>query len=365
MRRRDALAALPLAGLAACAKKAVAPVPTRAALWPGRLPNPLISAERVTRVTVGLRPYRPQGFRVERENIGGKIVIHNYGHGGGGMTLSWGSAEKAVALLDGSPERVAVLGCGVMGLSAARLLQQRGVPVKIYTKATPPETTSNWSGAQWWPTSTHDDDKVDDAFRQDYIQVVKRAYRLMQNYVGERHGVEWRPNFFVDDNPFRDRLTLSATGPLLETQPEFRDLGPGQHSLPWKYVRHFQSMMMEPNRYLRTLLEEFYLSGGALERRELRSFQDVPEGIVYNCLGLGAREVAGDATLIPIRGQLVVLLPQPDLNYNLLAGGSYLFPRKDGILLGGTFDRGVETTVPDPAITARILAAHQEIAARL
>jgi glycine/D-amino acid oxidase-like deaminating enzyme len=364
MRRRELLTTLPAAGLLGCAKRASVVVPKAAELWPGRLAKPIISAERVTRVTVGLRPFRPQGFRVERETIAEKTVIHNYGHGGGGMTLSWGSAERAVDLLGPLPDRAAVVGCGVMGLSTARILQQRGVSVKIYTKATPPETTSNWSGAQWWPTSTHDGDKVSDEFRQGFIDVVKRAYRLMQNYVGERHGVEWRPNYFVSDEAFRDTTTLSPTGPLLETQPEFRDLGPGQHSLPWRHVRGFQSMMMEPNRYLRALLEEFFLAGGQLERRALNTLTETSEQTIFNCLGLGAREVAGDTTLVPIRGQLVVLLPQADLNYNLLAGGYYLFPRRDGVLLGGTFDRGVETLAADPEITKRILAGHSEVASK-
>lgn len=365
MRRREIIAALPAAALFSCAKRASVPLPGAPTLWPGKLVRPWIAAERVTRVTVGLRPFRPQGFRVERESVGNKTVIHNYGHGGGGMTLSWGSAESAVDLIGPLPERVDVLGCGVMGLSTARILQQRGVAVTIYTKATPPETTSNWSGAQWWPTSTHDNDKVSEEFRQSFISIVKRAYRLMQNYVGERHGVEWRPNYFVSDEAFRDTTTLSPTGPLLETQPEFRDLAPGQHSLPWRHLRSFQSMMMEPNRYLRTLLEEFFAAGGRLVRRDLRSLTETPERMVCNCLGLGAREVAGDSTLVPIRGQLVVLLPQAGLDYNLLAGGYYLFPRKDGVLLGGTFDRGVETLMPDPEVTQRILSAHREVAAKI
>lgn len=348
-----------------CAKKTRLPVPGPPNLWPGKLVKPLIGAERVTRVTVGLRPFRPQGFRIERESIAGKTVIHNYGHGGGGMTLSWGSAERSVDLLGPLPDKADVLGCGVMGLSTARILQQRGVTVTIYAKSTPPETTSNWSGAQWWPTSTHDSDKVSKDFEQSFISVVKRAYRLMQNYVGARHGVEWRPNYFVSDDPLRDSLSFSPNGPLLDTQPEFRNLGPGEHSLPWRHLRSFQSMMMEPNLYLRALQEEFFVAGGKLERRELRSLTETPGQTVFNCLGLGAREVAGDTSLIPIRGQLVVLLPQPNLDYNLLAGGYYLFPRRDGVLLGGTFDRGVESLAPDPDISKRILAGHGEIATRI
>src|SRR5205814_10085949 len=49
-----------------------------------------VSAARVIREVVGLRPFRPSGFVVRAEGLGDKTLIHNYGHGGGGVSLSWG-----------------------------------------------------------------------------------------------------------------------------------------------------------------------------------------------------------------------------------------------------------------------------------
>ena len=75
-----------------------------------------VSTERVIRTTVGLRPFRPSGFRVEAETFGNKTVVHNYGHGGGGMSLSWGSSHLAVEkALETGEDRFAIIGCGVMG----------------------------------------------------------------------------------------------------------------------------------------------------------------------------------------------------------------------------------------------------------
>src|SRR5712672_1292215 len=61
-----------------------------------RLARVNVSTDRVIRTVVGLRPYRPSGFVVKTETVGDKILIHNYGHGGGGVTLSWGTAHLAV-----------------------------------------------------------------------------------------------------------------------------------------------------------------------------------------------------------------------------------------------------------------------------
>src|SRR5688572_27864653 len=97
----------------------------------GRKFSPLrVSRDRVIREIVGLRPFRPQGYAVAAERIGNKLLIHNYGHGGAGITLSWGTASQAVDLLRDfplpsaprrsartSPRRFAVIGCGVNGLS--------------------------------------------------------------------------------------------------------------------------------------------------------------------------------------------------------------------------------------------------------
>ena len=57
-----------------------------------------VSRERLIRSVVGLRPYRPGGFLVEAERLGNKLLVHNYGHGGAGITLSWGSASLALDL---------------------------------------------------------------------------------------------------------------------------------------------------------------------------------------------------------------------------------------------------------------------------
>jgi D-amino-acid oxidase len=58
--------------------------------------NPKVIAERV-----GLRPFRKSGVRIEAEKLrDGRTVIHNYGHGGAGFTLSWGCAENVLRVAE-------------------------------------------------------------------------------------------------------------------------------------------------------------------------------------------------------------------------------------------------------------------------
>src|SRR3989442_5577073 len=97
------------------------------------------SPDREIRTVVGLRPFRPSGFVVKAEKFGDKLVIHNYGHGGGGITLSWGTSQLATALLPSATlSSVAVVARGAVRLATARLLQERGLPVTIYARELPP-----------------------------------------------------------------------------------------------------------------------------------------------------------------------------------------------------------------------------------
>ena len=73
----------------------------------------------IFRVTVCLRPFRAAGPRLDVERVGDKTVVHNYGHGGSGWSLSWGSSSLAVEKAMAAGERdVAVIGCGALGMTS-------------------------------------------------------------------------------------------------------------------------------------------------------------------------------------------------------------------------------------------------------
>jgi glycine/D-amino acid oxidase-like deaminating enzyme len=326
-----------------------------------RLARVRVSADRVIRAITGLRPFRPSGFVVRGEKRGDKTVIHNYGHGGAGITLSWGTAQLAVEEGAKSEARdCAVLGCGVVGLSTARLLQLRGYNPVIYAKEMPPLTTSNVAGGYWDPVTLFDVERVTPEFRRQFGEAARFAIRRYQSLAGDPYGVRWLPVYSLSSNgpiaPARPDSVYSEIEPLF---PETQRLGPGQHPFGALYARKRFSMLIEPAIYLNALVRDFQIAGGRIVIREFHAPEEIPalrEGVIYNCTGLGARTLFGDQELTPVKGQLVFLLPQAEVEYMTVGPGDiYMFPRHDGVLLGGTHDRDVWDTSVDPAVTERIL----------
>ena len=367
-------------GFGACASKSPQTAPLTS---PGVRPRPAndlvpvnASWDRVIHTTVGLRPFRAPGFRVEPEKLDDKTIIHNYGHGGGGMSLSLGTGYLAadMALAHGS-RRVAVLGSGAVGLAASRQLQRRGFDVTIYTKAVPPHTTSNMSLAGWTPTSnvitiTRRTPQWDEQFRF----AAGQAYRELQLLSGRDYGVTW-----IDDYSTMDEIPpepMESPRRLLPSHLSTRReiLGPGEHPFPLKYATREPWMRIEPAVFLDALLRDFMFFGGRTVIREFstkRDLMSLTEKLIVNCTGLGSRDLFRDEEMTPIKGQLTLLAPQPDVNYGTSGGlhttsgepgvGFHMTPRRDGIALGGTAERGEWSLEPNEVARKRIVEGHIEL----
>jgi glycine/D-amino acid oxidase-like deaminating enzyme len=319
------------------------------------LPRVLVDDSRVIRTVAGLRPFRRSGFVVRRDPLGDKALVHNYGHGGGGITLSWGSSKLATDLgLPGHAGPVAVIGSGAMGLSTARLVQDAGFPVTIYTAALPPDTTSNIAGGQFHPFSVFRDSKVTPEFRTQFARALDYSWRRFQIMVGEDYGVRWLPTYVESDSP---EEKVIATFP-----PVNRMLRTAEHPFPLDSMRRYDTMYVETGRYLRQMLADFHIAGGKVEIRKFATPADIaalPESLVFNCTGLGSRDLLNDQDMHPARGQLAILEPQPEVQYAALGDFGYMFPRPDGIILGGTFEVDEWDPTPQPADIQRIIASQK------
>jgi glycine/D-amino acid oxidase-like deaminating enzyme len=331
------------------------------------------SWDRVIRTTVGLRPHRDSGFVLKAEKLDGKLLIHDYGHGGSGMSLSWGTGLMAAELaLEHTERRVAVIGCGAAGLTAARQLQRRGFDVTIYAMSVPPDTTSNMSLAGFTPTSG----LVEEARRtpqwdSQFRRAAEIAYTQLQLLAGPQYGISWIYNYSPTDE-----IRQGQQGDLLPSQLRLGQvvLEPGEHPFPTKYAIQRATLRIEPSIYLDALVRDFILFGGKIVIRKFDTRRDLmflSESIIVNCTGLGSRSLFGDEELIPLKGQLTHFVPQPEVNYQTSSApggptgpggiGLHMMPRHDGIAVGGTSERGVWTLEPNDEARRRIVQEHIQL----
>jgi hypothetical protein len=306
------------------------------------------STDRITRITVCTRPFRAQGPRLDTEQIGSKLVVHNYGHGGSGWSLSWGSSGVAVRKAMASGERdIAVIGCGALGLTSALLLQRAGAKVTIYAKDLPPNVRSSLASGLWTPDSRIClEENATPAFKQLWEQMARSSYQTYQNFLGlSGTPVEFIDNYFVSDEPAALRRRGVADG-----RPRFADLqrellpdlltqgadfAPGSHSLGSRYLRRSSLMMFNLASYQRLLLGDFGANDGKIEIAEFHTpddFGKLREKTLINATGYGARALFGDQSLTPVRGQLARVIPQPEVNYGLFYKGVSFLPRRDGLV---------------------------------
>src|ERR1700676_2924605 len=173
---------------------------------PGKLVFPKLRAgvDRITRITVCTRPFRAQGPRLDTEQIGRKIIVHNYGHGGSGWSLSWGSSGIAVTKAMATGERdFAVIGCGALGLTSGLLLQRAGARVTIYAKELPPNVRSSLATGLWTPDSRIClEDSATPEFKQLWANMARRSFQTYQTLLGlPGNPVEFIDSYFVSDDP--------------------------------------------------------------------------------------------------------------------------------------------------------------------
>ncbi len=340
---------------------------------------------RVIRTTVGLRPHRPSGFTLRADRLDAKTVIHNYGHGGAGISLSWGTGRMAAEMaLDHASREAIVLGSGAVGLATARQLQRRGFEVTIHAAAVPPNTTSNMAWAGFTPGSWLVEDNLrTPAWDAQFREAVEISYLEFQWLAGRGYGVEWLDHYSLNDNappPRRRRRPTRGRGPLL---PEHLSgggrfvLGPGEHNFPTQYAVRRTRIRIEPAIYLDALVRDFRDHGGRLVIRKFEDAREIaalPGSLVFNCTGLGSGELFEDPELMPLRGQLTVLVPQPEVNYGISTfspdapdgvTGVSMQPRNDGIILGSTREAGEWSLEPNAAAREHIVNTHKALFDRM
>ena len=300
-------------------------------------------ADRIMNITVCLRPFRAAGPRLEGEMVGDKLVVHNYGHGGSGWSLSWGSGLLAVKMaLAGGEKDIAVIGCGALGLTAATIAQRAGARVTIYARDRLPEARSARATGIWSPDSRIAlAGSVGAGFPAYWEEMARKSFRIHQQYLGlAGRPVEWTERYILSDSPTPVPLPpppmefAHYESRIADLTPAAEQLQPGQHPFPTPRARRNALPMFNIAAYGHTLTNDFLLNGGKFEMVEFRTPADLAaltQKVVINCTGYGARALWKDESIVPVRGQIAWLIPQEEVTYGVYYRGVGTVSRHDGM----------------------------------
>ncbi|MDE2404733.1 MAG: FAD-binding oxidoreductase [Sphingomonadales bacterium] len=368
-RRREVLRGAGAAGLAlglgACgdARPAVGlpPAGARPSLVPMRL-----TLDQLIDVKCCIRPLRAAGPNLSAERLGDTLVIHNYGHGGSGWSLSWGSAEIAVGkAMSTLPREVAVIGCGIIGLTTAVVAQRAGLRVTIYARELIQRTRSFRASGSFTPDSRVAlAEPAGPAFGDLWEKMARLSWKAFRTYLGQPgNPVEFGDSYAVSESPITRRhwprdpaITGSwKPGGLPQQNSEFGhyndrikdimrqpvDLAPEENPFALPYAQRSSQMYFNFASYGHALLSEFFAMGGHFINREFHEpaeLAGLPEKVVIHCTGYAARDFWRDDTIIPVRGQTGWLVPQDDAHYAVRHHNLSVHSKRDGIVVMNNLD---------------------------
>jgi D-amino-acid oxidase len=293
--------------------------------------------DRLFDITVCLRPFRAAGPRLDTETIGDALIVHNYGHGGSGWSLSWGSGTVAVKKAMANSPRD----------TAAILAQRAGAAVTIYAMEQTPQTRSARATGSWTPDSRIAlTDAAGPKFGDLWEEMARTSFKAFRSYLGlPGDPVEWRDRYNLSDLSPAERHAHQPPDPLgfahyedriSDLEPDFETMPPGSTPFPTPYVRRASQLQFNVADYAHTLMSDFFAAGGRFERREFHSPSELAtlkEKVVINCPGYAARALWKDESIVPVRGQIGWLIPQPELTYGLYDNGVSVVSRRDGIVV--------------------------------
>ena len=251
--------------------------------------------------------------------------------------------------------RVIVVGAGVVGLTTAVSLLDAGCDVRVVADATVEKTTSYVAAGVWFPTHAGPPEKV-----------AVWGRRTLEVLAGQARdsvpGVVMRESLALYRQPPGRPDWTASVGNVREAQQA--ELPPG-----YSHGLRFAVPQAEMPVYLPWLMGQVRDRGGEIVAQhvtDLAELSGAGADALVNCPGLAARDLVGDKSVYPVRGQ-VVRVTNPGLTLSVRdefhpAGRAYVHPRSSDCILGGTLDEDQWDTTPDPATAASIIARCGEIA---
>lgn len=250
---------------------------------------------------------------------------------------------------------VIVVGGGVIGLTTAVVLAERGARVRVWTREPVELTTSAVAGALWWPYRIEPEPLVGEWALQSLVVYEELAARPEETGVRMVDGVQ-------------GETRLDELGSWAARVPGLREARAEEFAGGGLWAR---LPLIDMSVHLPWLRNRFVELGGTVEEASVADLSEVPASVVVNCTGLDSLDLVPDRSVRPVRGQLVVV-ENPGITTWLTSvdhsadTSTYFFPQPGGLILGGTAEENAWSMTPDPAtaeaIIARCAAFRPEIA---
>jgi hypothetical protein len=309
--------------------------------------------DRIYDIKCCIRPFRTKGPNLSVEQIGDATVVHNYGHAGEGWSLSWGSADMQVQkAMSFSPRRIAVIGCGIIGLTTAITAQKAGAEVTIYTRELLQRTRSVRANGVWGEgigaLASEAPANLGDIWER-MARISLKTYRFYTGLAG--NPIAWCDHYYLSDTPFdapqpppvplpngefAPQQYRTPVSRIADLMPKLQVLTPDINPFPVKYATRTSKLFFNFSEYGHLLLRDFFAAGGKIVMRDFHSpgeLAHLPEKMIINCPGYAAHDWWKDKAMIPIRGQTEWLVPQPEVNYGLTYRNVETRSKSDGIMV--------------------------------
>jgi D-amino-acid oxidase len=298
------------------------------------LTPPVITEGTIANTIACTRPMREGKFNISAEKQNDKYLIHCYGHGGSGCTTSFGSVRRAIELFEQQfPEApktpIRVIGAGYIGLTAAIELSLKGYKVSGIT-AKELYDIASWKNAGYFALVSV---KTDENEQPNLNRIGKITFEEYKKIYEGKHPyitsecVRYLPVYCSVDTEAGVE-DLEAKGLIPPREYVTLDFGNNvQHENFVKYMTYF----MDTTHIMMQLRAKVASLGIEIEEKELTSFNELAETIVFNCSGLGAKQLNHDEKMIAVRGHLVNLNQDSGsehMNYMIytkLDDGSYIY----------------------------------------
>lgn len=250
--------------------------------------------------------------------------------------------------------RIAIIGAGISGMSTAYLLMQKNHRITIYAKAFSPNITSDRAAAFWFPYHIRNDRRgirwclASYEYYTELAEQKKSGISMHKLIKVVRKGVEEEDPVWIDFMP----------------KGSYRIMHSNELSYGIAQGYEVKVPLMETQIFLPYLQQQLQQNGIQFIKKEIKNLNELVTDydIVINCSALGSQKLCNDKSVIPVRGQVGLLAPKNNLPIYLDNEKQlYIVPRKDAIIIGGTYEERVESEITEPLTIERLLNNAYEV----